>query len=73
VFSFILFICFLITLNLILDPGNDFVDWVALSLYYSPLTPDNPAVPPTYLVDYLTGSGPVLQNVADFPNDPTCN
>ncbi|KAJ3027960.1 UNVERIFIED_CONTAM: hypothetical protein HDU68_002763 [Siphonaria sp. JEL0065] len=47
-------------------PGDDVVDWVALSLYFYPY-PNCPncAVPPTYFQDYLTGSGPNVESGLD--------
>ncbi|KAJ3295848.1 hypothetical protein HDU79_008200 [Rhizoclosmatium sp. JEL0117] len=45
-------------------PGDDVVDWVALSVYNYPLKGCyNCAVPPTFFHDYLTGTGDVLQYV----------
>ncbi|ORY43267.1 glycoside hydrolase [Rhizoclosmatium globosum] len=47
-------------------PGDDVVDWVALSLYYYPFDDcRNCPVPNTYFVDYLTGSGPTTTQVLD--------
>ncbi|KAJ3066958.1 hypothetical protein HDU98_009789 [Podochytrium sp. JEL0797] len=49
-------------------PGDDVVDWVALSLYYYPLAGcENCAVPPTYFDDYMDGNGTVTEKVLD-PN-----
>ncbi|KAJ3013222.1 UNVERIFIED_CONTAM: hypothetical protein HDU68_000818 [Siphonaria sp. JEL0065] len=50
-------------------PGDEYVDWVAVSLYYYPLGECfNCPVPSTYFHDYLTGSGPVLTRVVENPN-----
>ncbi|KAI8618754.1 glycoside hydrolase superfamily [Chytriomyces sp. MP71] len=47
-------------------PGDDVVDWVALSLYYYPFDDcRNCPVPTTYFHDYLTGSGPVVAKAVD--------
>ncbi|KAI9310351.1 glycoside hydrolase superfamily [Obelidium mucronatum] len=46
-------------------PGDEYVDWVGISLYYYPLAGcHNCPVPNTYFRDYLTGSGPVASLVA---------
>lgn len=43
-------------------PGDAYVDWVGLSLYYYPFTEDNVATPPTYFVDSMLGTGPTVIN-----------
>ncbi|KAJ1567600.1 hypothetical protein HK405_005418, partial [Cladochytrium tenue] len=44
-------------------PGDDYVDWVALSLYYYPLEFDNEALPDGYFYQYLTGKGSIIDNI----------
>jgi hypothetical protein len=44
-------------------PGDSYVDWVGLSLYYYPLSPDNPACPSTFFVDYMNGVGPTVDDI----------
>ncbi|KAI9348554.1 glycoside hydrolase superfamily [Obelidium mucronatum] len=46
-------------------PGDEYVDWVGLTLLYYPLPGcHNCAVPETFFRDYLTGSGPIAKQVA---------
>lgn len=44
-------------------PGDEYVDWVGLSLYWYPdaVTGFNQAVPPTYFVDQILGYGPTIE------------
>ena len=43
-------------------PGNEYVDWVGLSLYYyaDDDSTINQPIPPTYFVDHMIGSGPSI-------------
>ena len=57
-------------------PGDAFVDWVALSLYWYPdaNTGFNIPPPPTYFRDMLTSTGPSMALVNEEANgDPTRN
>ncbi|KAJ3360987.1 hypothetical protein HDU91_004171 [Kappamyces sp. JEL0680] len=47
-------------------PGDDYVDWIGLSLYWYPDEElgYNGQVIPTYFADELTGSGPAIERVA---------
>ena len=57
-------------------PGDEYVDWVALSLYWYPdaNTGFNTVPPPTYFRDMATSSGPSM-NLVNAPRngDPTRN
>ncbi len=46
-------------------PGDEYVDWVGLSLYYyaNDLSTMNRPVPPTYFRDHLLGYGPSIAEV----------
>jgi hypothetical protein len=46
-------------------PGDDYVDWVGLSLYWYPdevYSGYNGPIPPTFFIDQLTGQGPSMLN-----------
>ncbi|KAJ3129992.1 hypothetical protein HK098_007258 [Nowakowskiella sp. JEL0407] len=49
-------------------PGDEYVDWAGISLYWYPdlvVGGTNSAPPPTFFHDYLTGSGPAVDAVKD--------
>ncbi|KAJ3172788.1 hypothetical protein HK101_011126 [Irineochytrium annulatum] len=52
-------------------PGDEYVDWVALSLYYYPLLGQNEAIQPTYFKDSMTGQGAVVEATAQPPLSAT--
>ncbi|KAJ1552035.1 hypothetical protein HK405_012931 [Cladochytrium tenue] len=49
-------------------PGDEYVDWVGLSLYYYPLQHVNEAVEDEYFYDSMVGNGPLIPLIVDSIN-----
>ncbi|TPX31662.1 mannan endo-1,4-beta-mannosidase [Synchytrium microbalum] len=46
-------------------PGDDYVDWVGISLYWYPTTFSTVPTPATYVHDAMLGTGPAINTVVD--------